>query len=79
MNKTCCTTERVKSPTPRELDVLRQLATGMSNAEIAVALVLSVKTVEHHLANIYSKIGVTSRNQAILWAIENGIVVVTRR
>jgi len=49
--------------TPQELAVAHLLATGMSNREIAAELVVSVKTVEYHLGNIYSKMGVSSRGQ----------------
>jgi ATP/maltotriose-dependent transcriptional regulator MalT len=49
--------------TPQELAVSHLLAQGMSNREIAGELVVSVKTVEYHLGNIYSKTGVTSRGQ----------------
>lgn len=49
--------------TPQELAVSHLLAQGMSNREIAAELVVSVKTVEYHLGNIYSKMGVSSRGQ----------------
>lgn len=53
----------IKLLTVREIEVLRQLATGKSNDEIATALVLSVKTLENHLHNIYSGLGGTSRSE----------------
>lgn len=54
--------QRVDLPlTPRELEVLRLVASGRSNEEIASALVLSVRTVERHVSNIYSKIGASGR------------------
>ncbi|MDP9310256.1 MAG: response regulator transcription factor [Chloroflexota bacterium] len=52
----------------RELDVLRLLAQGYTNKDIAQTLVLSVRTVEAHLRTIFGKIGVRSRTDAALWA-----------
>ena len=57
---------------PRELDVLRLVAAGRSNAEIAGELVLSVRTVERHLANIYAKLGVEGRSARAL-AVAHGL------
>jgi DNA-binding CsgD family transcriptional regulator len=51
--------------TARQLDVLTELAAGRTTAQIAAALSLSVRTVEHHLAAIYAKLGVTGRAAAI--------------
>jgi predicted ATPase/DNA-binding CsgD family transcriptional regulator len=59
--------------TAREAEVLRLLAAGYSNPEIAAALVLSVKTVERHLANMYAKIGARSRVDAATYAVEHGL------
>jgi DNA-binding NarL/FixJ family response regulator len=62
--------------TRRERDVLRMLAQGRSNDEIAAELVLSVRTVESHVASIYSKIGVsgrTARAAATAYALANGL------
>ncbi len=53
---------------PREIEVLRLLATGRSNREIAETLFLSIRTVERHLTSIYTKIGVHSRAEAIVFA-----------
>jgi DNA-binding NarL/FixJ family response regulator len=61
--------------TPREHDVIRLLSAGRSNDEIATALVLSVRTVERHVENIYEKIGVsgrTARAAATAWAFAHG-------
>jgi ATP/maltotriose-dependent transcriptional regulator MalT len=62
--------------TKRERDVLRLLARGRSNNDIAAELVLSVRTVESHVASIYSKIGVsgrTARAAATAYALANGL------
>ncbi|WP_121257663.1 response regulator [Nocardioides ferulae] len=60
--------------TSRELDIVLLLAQGMSNDEIAQALVLEVSTVKSHLARILPKLGVRSRLQAAVWAYQNRIV-----
>jgi HD-GYP domain-containing protein (c-di-GMP phosphodiesterase class II) len=60
--------------TDREVDVLRVLARGLGNREIAQTLVLSPKTVQHHLARIYDKIDLRTRAGAAVFAIENGLV-----
>jgi DNA-binding NarL/FixJ family response regulator len=54
----------------RELEVLRLLASGMTNREIASELVLSVKTVMHHSVSIYRKLGVRGRGQATAYAVK---------
>jgi len=56
----------------RELDVLKLAAKGMSNKEIAAELSLSVRTVQSHLGNIFDKLGVSSRTEAVLRAIKEG-------
>jgi DNA-binding CsgD family transcriptional regulator len=63
--------------TPREVEVLSLVAQGMSNREVADALVLSEKTVARHLANIFTKLGVSSRTAAAAFAYEHGLVVST--
>ncbi|WP_026820255.1 helix-turn-helix transcriptional regulator [Arthrobacter castelli] len=54
--------------TPREVEVLARVAEGASNKDIAAALFISQKTVGRHLANIFIKLGVTSRTAAAAWA-----------
>jgi DNA-binding NarL/FixJ family response regulator len=59
--------------TPRELDVVRLIAAGMSNAEIADALFLSVLTVKRHLQNILGKLDLPSRSALNTWAHKHGL------
>ena len=59
--------------TPRETEVLRLLAQGFDNAAIAHQLVVTKRTVQNHVSNIYSKLGVTSRTEAALLAIRHGL------
>jgi DNA-binding NarL/FixJ family response regulator len=59
---------------PRELEVIRLLATGSSNRAIAAELVLSEKTVARHVSNIFTKLGVGSRTAAAAWAFEQHLV-----
>lgn len=64
----------IEALTPRELDVLRHLATGGSNKEIGAALGLRPKTVMHHSVSIYGKLGVRGRAEATAWAFRNGLM-----
>jgi DNA-binding NarL/FixJ family response regulator len=59
---------------PRELEVLRLLATGKSNREIAATLVISEHTVARHLQNMYSKLALSSRAAATAFAFEHDLV-----
>lgn len=60
-------------PTPRELEVLRLLAQGETNAQIAGALGISVHTVERHLVNLYRKIDARGRADATAYAVRRGL------
>jgi HD-GYP domain-containing protein (c-di-GMP phosphodiesterase class II)/DNA-binding CsgD family transcriptional regulator len=60
--------------TEREVDVLRLAARGLSNKEIASELVVSARTVQHHLAGVYDKTGRRTRAGAAVFAIEHGLV-----
>ena len=59
--------------TPREVEVLRLIAEGLTNAEIAARLVVSAATVKSHVNHIFSKIGVRDRAQAVVYAYTKGI------
>ena len=60
--------------TARENEVLQLLAKGMSNKEIASVLVITEKTVKAHMSSILSKLHLSDRTQAALYAVKNGIV-----
>ena len=60
--------------TEREQEVLRLMASGIGNREIADALLLSEGTVKNHISSIFSKLGVTDRTKAVLQAIVKGLV-----
>jgi predicted ATPase/DNA-binding CsgD family transcriptional regulator len=66
--------EAVTVLTPRELDVLKLVAQGLSNPDIADRLVLSEHTIHRHLANILRKLGLSSRAAAAAWAVRTGLV-----
>ncbi len=58
----------------RELEVLRLLTAGRTSAEIATELFISTRTAEHHIQNIYTKVGVSNRASATRWAVTHGVV-----
>jgi DNA-binding NarL/FixJ family response regulator len=58
----------------REVDVLRLVADGMTNAEVAKDLFLSSRTVDWHLSSIYRKLGLHSRAEATRFAAEHGLI-----
>lgn len=59
--------------TERELEVLRWIASGLNNREIAEKMVISEKTVKTHVSNVLGKLGVEDRTQAAIWALKHGV------
>ena len=66
--------EKLKSLTKREVEILAQVASGMFNKEIANNLGISERTVKNHISNIFTKIDVSDRTQAAVFAIRNNII-----
>ncbi len=60
------------TPTARELDVLRAAARGLGNKQIAAELGLSPRTVQTHLTNLFAKLGVSTRTEAVLRGVREG-------
>jgi DNA-binding NarL/FixJ family response regulator len=66
--------EQIEPLTPREKEVLAQLGKGASNKEIAHELSITERTARTHVSNILGKLGLASRTQAALWAVEHKLV-----
>jgi DNA-binding NarL/FixJ family response regulator len=60
--------------TNREIEILKLLANGMANKQIAYRLKISEKTVRNHVSNMYQKLGIYDRSQAVLYAVRKGLV-----
>ena len=65
------TTPHFETLTPREIQVLRQVAGGATNKEIAADLGIAVSTIERHLVNLYTKIGARGRTDAVAYALRS--------
>jgi len=65
---------RLDALTERELEVLRHIARGMSNTEIASTLIIGNATVKTHVSSVFSKLGLRDRVQAVVYAFESGLV-----
>jgi len=65
--------ERAGGLSRREVEVLRLAARGLTTKEIGARLFISAKTADHHIQHIYSKIGVSTRAAATLWAIQHDL------
>lgn len=68
--------EKIEELTRRELEVLKLLAVGMYNKEVAEKLEISERTVKNHVSNIFKKLEVTDRTQAAVFAIRNNLIQV---
>ena len=60
--------------TGREVEILKLLASGMANKQIAYKLKISEKTVRNHVSNMYEKLDIYDRAQAVLYAVRKGLV-----
>ncbi len=78
MNELGVTMATLSNLTSRELEILHLILAGYTNKAIAAKIYISQKTVEFHLDNIYTKIGVRTRLMAGVWALQQGLLVETR-
>ncbi|HEV8722827.1 MAG TPA: response regulator transcription factor [Candidatus Binatia bacterium] len=62
--------------TPREIEVLRMMAEGLGNKEIATKLLISDHTVKFHISSIFAKLGVSSRTEAVTVGIRQGLIMI---
>jgi DNA-binding NarL/FixJ family response regulator len=60
--------------TAREIEILKLLATGQANKQVANKLRISEKTVRNHVSNMYAKLGIYDRSQAVLYAVRKGLI-----
>jgi DNA-binding NarL/FixJ family response regulator len=68
--------DQIEALTPREIDVLRLVARGMTNRQAGRELGISHRTVQGHLASVYGKLGVSSRTEAVTEALKRGWIVI---
>ena len=68
--------ELIESLTPREIEVLRLLAAGLGNKEVAARLEISEHTVKFHVASIMGKLGAASRTEAVTLGIRHGLIMI---
>ena len=66
--------ERFDGMTRREIEILKLLAGGLANKQIAYRLQISEKTVRNHISHIYEKLGIYDRTQAVLYAVRKGLI-----
>ena len=66
--------DKIESLTKRELEVLKEIARGGFNKDIAAKLNISERTIKNHISNIFKKIGVNDRTQAAVFAIKNNLI-----
>ena len=78
MNHLGVTMATLSNLTYRELEILQLILAGYTNKAIAAEIHISEKTVEFHLDNIYTKIGVRTRLMAGIWALQQGLLVEAR-